>query len=119
VFYDRIDGVGVNVVQLATGAILLAAEICARTFTVGDFALFVRIWRRSPGSTEITRCCGYIQTACRNAAMASAARAQPPVDHGAAHPRCSRSSGRLRSRWLYSAGVVGAAGGAGPDLPAR
>ena len=43
VFYNLIDGLGVNVVQLATGAILLlaAGKIGSGTFTVGDFALFV------------------------------------------------------------------------------
>ncbi|TAK21332.1 MAG: ABC transporter ATP-binding protein [Chloroflexota bacterium] len=43
VFYDLIDGLGVNVVQLATGAILLLAadKVRSGTFTVGDFALFV------------------------------------------------------------------------------
>src|ERR1700694_1175265 len=43
VFYNLLDGVGVNVVQLATGAILLlaAGKLRSGTFSVGDFALFV------------------------------------------------------------------------------
>jgi ATP-binding cassette subfamily B protein len=65
VFYNVIDGVGVNVVQLATGAILLlaAGEMRAGTFTVGDFALFVTYLTQITWfPLEITRVLrGYVQ----------------------------------------------------------
>jgi len=66
VFYDLIDGIGVNVVQLATGAILLlaAAKMRSGTFTVGDFALFVTYLTQFAWfPLEITRVLrGYVQT---------------------------------------------------------
>jgi ATP-binding cassette subfamily B protein len=66
VFYDVIDGLGVNVVQLATGAILLlaAGKIGSGTFTVGDFALFVTYLTQITWfPLEITRVLrGYVQT---------------------------------------------------------
>src|SRR4029079_16633739 len=66
VFYDLIDGLGVNVVQLATGAILLLAadKISSGTFTVGDFALFVTYLTQFTWfPLEITRVLrGYVQT---------------------------------------------------------
>jgi ATP-binding cassette subfamily B protein len=66
VFYNLIDGVGVNVVQLATGAILLlaAGKMRAGTFTVGDFALFVTYLTQITWyPLEITRVLrGYTQT---------------------------------------------------------
>lgn len=66
VFYDLLDGVGVNVVQLATGAILLlaAGKMRAGTFTVGDFALFVTYLAQFTWyPLEITRVLrGYVQT---------------------------------------------------------
>jgi ATP-binding cassette subfamily B protein len=66
VFYDLIDGLGVNVVQLATGAILLLAadKIRSGTFTVGDFALFVTYLTQFTWfPLEITRVLrGYVQT---------------------------------------------------------
>jgi ATP-binding cassette, subfamily B, bacterial len=66
VFYDLIDGLGVNVVQLATGAILLlaAGKIGSGTFTVGDFALFVTYLTQITWfPLEITRVLrGYVQT---------------------------------------------------------
>jgi ATP-binding cassette subfamily B protein len=66
VFYDLIDGLGVNVVQLAIGAILLlaAGKIRSGAFTVGDFALFVTyLTQISWFPLEITRVLrGYVQT---------------------------------------------------------
>lgn len=66
VFYDLIDGLGVNVVQVATGAILLlaAGKIGSGTFTVGDFALFVTYLTQITWfPLEITRVArGYVQT---------------------------------------------------------
>jgi ATP-binding cassette subfamily B protein len=66
VFYDLINGLGVNVVQLATGAILLlaAGKMRSGTFTVGDFALFVTyLTQLTWFPLEITRVLrGYVQT---------------------------------------------------------
>jgi ATP-binding cassette subfamily B protein len=66
VFYNLIDGIGVNVVQLALGAILLLAadKIRSGTFTVGDFALFVTYLTQFTWfPLEITRVLrGYVQT---------------------------------------------------------
>jgi ATP-binding cassette subfamily B protein len=66
VFYNLIDGIGVNVVQLAIGAILLlaAGKIRSGTFTVGDFALFVTYLTQITWfPLEITRVLrGYVQT---------------------------------------------------------
>jgi ATP-binding cassette, subfamily B, bacterial len=66
VFYDLLDGLGVNVVQLATGAILLlaAGKMRSGTFTVGDFALFVTYLTQITWfPLEITRVLrGYVQT---------------------------------------------------------
>ena len=66
VFYDVIDGLGVNVVQLATGAILLlaAGKIGSGAFTVGDFALFVTyLTQLTWFPLEITRVLrGYVRT---------------------------------------------------------
>ena len=66
VFYNLIDGVGVNVVQLATGAILLlaASKMRSGTFTIGDFALFVTYLTEFAWfPAEITRVLrGYVQT---------------------------------------------------------
>ncbi|MDQ6675097.1 MAG: ABC transporter ATP-binding protein/permease [Chloroflexota bacterium] len=66
VFYDLIDGIGVNVVQLATGGILLlaAGKMRSATFTVGDFALFVTYLTQFAWfPLEITRVLrGYMQT---------------------------------------------------------
>jgi ATP-binding cassette subfamily B protein len=66
VFYDLIDGLGINVVQLASGAILLlaAGKMRSGTFTVGDFALFVTYLAQLTWfPLEITRVLrGYVQT---------------------------------------------------------
>lgn len=66
VFYELIDGLGVNTVQLATGAILLLAvgKMRSGAFTVGDFALFVTYLAQFTWyPLEITRVLrGYAQT---------------------------------------------------------
>ncbi len=66
VFAELLDGVGVNVVHLATGAILLlaAGKMRAGSFTVGDFALFVTYLTQFTWfPLEITRVQrGYVQT---------------------------------------------------------
>jgi ATP-binding cassette subfamily B protein len=66
VFYNLIDGVSINVVQLATGAILLlaAGKMRSGTFTIGDFALFVTYLTEFAWfPAEITRVLrGYVQT---------------------------------------------------------
>jgi ATP-binding cassette subfamily B protein len=81
VFYDLIDGLGVNVVQLATGAILLlaAAKIGSGTFTVGDFALFVTYLTQITWfPLEITRVLrGYVQVGVSVERMATVLGAEP------------------------------------------
>lgn len=66
VFADLLDGLGVNVVHLATGAILLlvAGKMRSGSFTVGDFALFVTYLTQFTWfPLEITRVQrGYVQT---------------------------------------------------------
>ena len=98
VFYDLIDGVGVNVVQLATGAILLlaAGKMRSGTFTIGDFALFVTYLTQFAWfPLEITRVLrGYVQTGRVGGAHGDGARPrgrQPPADHGAARHRAART----------------------------
>src|ERR687886_737344 len=81
VFYNLIDGLGVNVVQLATGAILLlaAAKIGSGTFTVGDFALFVTYLTQITWfPLEITRVLrGYVQVGVSVERMATVLGAEP------------------------------------------